>query len=76
MVQAAVKSSYYLKVTAADAGSVVDRLSTGSRELFISKLGVMKNFEAKVVVIGRKGEEMPPTGVKVHLHASNPHVSL
>jgi hypothetical protein len=72
-------SSYYLKVLAVDTNNAVERLSSGSQELFFTQYGKFKNFEAKVKVVAKsstKDEDIENAKVLVHLHSINSHIGL
>jgi hypothetical protein len=79
MVMSKAVSSYYLKVLAVDSINAVERLSSGSQELFFTPYGKFKNFEAKVKVVaktGTKDEDIDKAKVIIHLHSINSHIGL
>lgn len=79
LVTSSSLSSYYLKVLALDTNINVEKLSSGSQELFFTPYGNFKNFEAKVKVIAKsstKDKDIETAKVLVHLHSINSHIGL
>lgn len=79
LVSANTVSSFYLKVIALDSKNAIEKLSSGSQELFFTEYGKFKNFEAKVKVVAKsttKDEDIERAKVIVHLHTINSHIEL
>lgn len=80
MVQGTVPSTYYLKVQAFDSTTQLEKLTSGSKEMFFSPYGKVKNFQALVKAVApstAKAEDLVKNQmIHVSLHSLNGHVQL